>query len=190
MTNSPLSSRPSVLAAIPARADLIPCLNALFRYLQAGTLKPAIGQNHRKGGTSIMQRLTGMFVIVGLIAALALAAAPANVSEAKDGFPSIINLPNGHQPEGIAIGKGTTFLCRVVSQRRGLSRRPAHRHGRYSGARRNGAGGDRPLRGRAPQLPVCLGRRQRAGLRLRCAIRGRRWRRINSPRARPPSSTT
>ncbi len=56
-----------------------------------------------------MQRLTGMFVIAGLIAALVLAAAPANVSEAKDGFPPIINLPNGHQPEGIAIGKGTSF---------------------------------------------------------------------------------
>jgi len=56
-----------------------------------------------------MQRLAGMFVIVGLIMALALAAAPASVTEAKDGFPSIINLPNGWRPEGIAIGKGTAF---------------------------------------------------------------------------------
>jgi sugar lactone lactonase YvrE len=56
-----------------------------------------------------MQRLAGMFVIVGLIMVLALAAAPASVTEAKDGFPSIINLPNGWRPEGIAIGKGTTF---------------------------------------------------------------------------------
>ncbi len=56
-----------------------------------------------------MQRLTGILVIVGLIVALALAAMPANVSEARGGFPSIIDLPNGHRPEGIAIGKGTTF---------------------------------------------------------------------------------
>lgn len=56
-----------------------------------------------------MQRLAGMFVIAGLMMALALAAAPTNVSEAKDGFPSIINLPNGWRPEGIAIGKGHTF---------------------------------------------------------------------------------
>ena len=55
-----------------------------------------------------MQRLGGMFVMVGLIAALALAVAPA-ATTAAGVFPSIIDLPNGHQPEGIAIGKGTTF---------------------------------------------------------------------------------
>lgn len=58
-----------------------------------------------------MQRLTGMLVIVGLIVALALAAAPAGVSEAKDAFPSIFNLPNGWRPEGIAIGRGTSFYA-------------------------------------------------------------------------------
>lgn len=58
-----------------------------------------------------MQRLTGMLVIVGLIAALVLAAAPASVSEAKGAFPSIINLPNGWRPEGIAIGRGTNFYA-------------------------------------------------------------------------------
>jgi sugar lactone lactonase YvrE len=56
-----------------------------------------------------MQRLAGMFIVVGLVVALALAAAPAGVSEAKGAFPSIIDLPNGWRPEGIAIGKGTTF---------------------------------------------------------------------------------
>ena len=56
-----------------------------------------------------MRRLTGIFVIVGLIAALALTLAPAAATEAKVGFPSIIDLPNGQQPEGIAVGKGTTF---------------------------------------------------------------------------------
>lgn len=55
-----------------------------------------------------MQRLAGMFVIVGMVVALALAAAPASVGAAQ-AFPSIISLPNGHQPEGIAIGRGTTF---------------------------------------------------------------------------------
>jgi sugar lactone lactonase YvrE len=60
-----------------------------------------------------MKRLAGMFVMVGLIMALAAApawgAAPVSVSETKGAFPEIINLPNGHRPEGIAIGKGATF---------------------------------------------------------------------------------
>ena len=83
-------------------------------------------------------------------------------------FPSIINLPNGHQPEGIAIGQGNTFY--VGSLANGSV---------YRGDLRTGAGdilvpgvagpgADRPLRGRARQRPVCLGCRQRAGLRLRC----------------------
>jgi sugar lactone lactonase YvrE len=49
-----------------------------------------------------------MFMIGGLIAALVLAAAPAGVSEAG-AFPSIIDLPNGQRPEGIAVGRGHTF---------------------------------------------------------------------------------
>ena len=55
-----------------------------------------------------MQRLTGMLVIVGLIIALALSAAPVTASEARS-FPAIIDLPNGHQPEGLALGQGTSF---------------------------------------------------------------------------------
>jgi sugar lactone lactonase YvrE len=50
-----------------------------------------------------------LLVVTGLVVGLALAVAPANSSEAKGGFPSIINLPNGWRPEGIAIGKGATF---------------------------------------------------------------------------------
>lgn len=68
-----------------------------------------------------MRRLMEMLVVVGVVAALASAAAPAlgsdtvvgsapaGVSGAKWKFPSIINLPNGWRPEGIAIGKGTSF---------------------------------------------------------------------------------
>ena len=55
-----------------------------------------------------MQRLAGMFVIVGAIVALTLALTPATAAEATP-FVSIIDLPNGHRPEGIAIGKGTSF---------------------------------------------------------------------------------
>ena len=55
-----------------------------------------------------MQRITGIFVIAGAIAALVLAMAPVAATEATT-FQSIINLPNGHRPEGIAIGKGSTF---------------------------------------------------------------------------------
>ena len=57
-----------------------------------------------------MQRLAGMFVMAGMVVALALAAAPAGVSEAT-AFPSIINLPNGFQPEGIAVGRGHQFYA-------------------------------------------------------------------------------
>ena len=61
-----------------------------------------------------MQRLAGIFVIAGLVVALALSAVPAGMvsaspTETKGVFPSIINLPNGWRPEGIAIGKGNTF---------------------------------------------------------------------------------
>lgn len=67
-----------------------------------------------------MQRLSGKFVTMCVITALVLALAPTAVTTAavstasvsKDGgFPSIINLPNGHQPEGMAIGRGTTFYA-------------------------------------------------------------------------------
>jgi sugar lactone lactonase YvrE len=45
-----------------------------------------------------------------MVMALALAAAPAGVSEAS-AFPSIINLPNGQRPEGIAVGRGSSFYA-------------------------------------------------------------------------------
>ncbi len=50
-----------------------------------------------------MRRLHTLVALVGLALALPLAATSAN------SFPDRINLPNGWQPEGIAIGKGTTF---------------------------------------------------------------------------------
>jgi sugar lactone lactonase YvrE len=75
-----------------------------------------------------MQRLAGIFVTVALVAALALAAAPAGVGAAQ-AFPSVISLPNGHQPEGVAVGRGTTFY--VGSLANGSI---------YSGDLRTGAG--------------------------------------------------
>ena len=44
-----------------------------------------------------------------LLAILAVAALAAPAALAKSTFPKTIPLPNGWQPEGIAIGKGTTF---------------------------------------------------------------------------------
>ena len=49
-----------------------------------------------------MRRIHLLVALVGLVLALPLAATSAN------SFPSRIDLPNGWQPEGIAIGKGTT----------------------------------------------------------------------------------
>jgi sugar lactone lactonase YvrE len=49
-----------------------------------------------------------MRLIVALVAATALAA-PVALAEAP--FPDTISLPNGWQPEGIAVGDGTTFYA-------------------------------------------------------------------------------
>jgi sugar lactone lactonase YvrE len=46
--------------------------------------------------------------LIVIAAALAIAA-PAAL--AKDSFPTVIALPNGFQPEGVAIGDGTTFYA-------------------------------------------------------------------------------
>jgi sugar lactone lactonase YvrE len=50
-----------------------------------------------------MRRTSMLGALVGLALLLPLAASSAN------SFPNRIDLPNGWQPEGIAIGKGTTF---------------------------------------------------------------------------------
>ena len=44
-----------------------------------------------------------------LVAAVAAVALAAPAALAKDVFPETIPLPNGFQPEGIAVGRGTTF---------------------------------------------------------------------------------
>jgi len=44
-----------------------------------------------------------------LALALAVVAVAVPAALAKSGFPQVINLPNGFQPEGIAVGSGTTF---------------------------------------------------------------------------------
>ncbi len=69
-----------------------------------------------------MRTLRSLTLLLGLTLALALPAAAAP-------FPGVISLPNGFQPEGIAIGKGTTFY--VGSLAAGAV---------YSGDLRTGAG--------------------------------------------------
>jgi sugar lactone lactonase YvrE len=51
----------------------------------------------------VIRRIKFLVAFAGLALALPLAATSAN------SFPGQLNLPNGWQPEGIAIGKGTTF---------------------------------------------------------------------------------
>lgn len=51
---------------------------------------------------------TGRFWM-GLFALLALVLFPLTPVSAQDVFPEVIPLPDGFQPEGIAVGKGTTF---------------------------------------------------------------------------------
>lgn len=52
---------------------------------------------------ALKRRLRQVLVLILLSSALLIAARPAQV------FPEVIPLPNGFQPEGIAIGPGTTF---------------------------------------------------------------------------------
>ena len=68
-----------------------------------------------------MQRLTRVVGRVLIAAAVLLTLAPGSVyadtghrddgHHDDDDFPTVINLPNGHRPEGIAIGKGKTFYA-------------------------------------------------------------------------------
>ena len=71
------------------------------------------------------------------------AAAPAHLGHPHSAFPKLIALPDGWQPEGIAI-KRSTLLRRLDPHRRRLSRRRAHRPGRAARARARGARRHRP----------------------------------------------
>src|SRR5215210_6685506 len=57
--------------------------------------------------------MTRVITIVAalLAAALVSGAAPA----AEEAFPAVIQLPQGFQPEGIEVGKGTTFYVGSVA---------------------------------------------------------------------------
>jgi sugar lactone lactonase YvrE len=47
--------------------------------------------------------------VLALAGGVVSAAGPANAAAKRDLFPQVISLPNGWQPEGIAIGRGTSF---------------------------------------------------------------------------------
>ena len=48
--------------------------------------------------------ITGVAALVATVASLTVSAAPGATT-----FPEVIALPNGWMPEGIAVGKGSTF---------------------------------------------------------------------------------
>lgn len=63
-----------------------------------------------------MRRLTWALASTLIVATLLLASAPGGVRagdghDDDDEFPTVISLPNGFRPEGVAIGKGTTFYA-------------------------------------------------------------------------------
>ena len=47
--------------------------------------------------------------VLALAGSAATGVAPASAEETRDVFPSVISLPDGWQPEGIATGRGTSF---------------------------------------------------------------------------------
>ena len=99
----------------------------------------------------ILAALTGLALVAPLTATAA-----AHRHHPTPAFPDRIELPDGFQPEGIAIGPGPDRLLRLPGRRRHLRRRPAHRQGR----------GDQP----GARHPV-----RRAEVRpARPALRGRR----------------
>jgi len=55
--------------------------------------------------------------VLAVMAAVSVSAVAAAATDAKDGkrFPGVIQLPTGFQPEGIEIGRGTTFYTGSVA---------------------------------------------------------------------------
>ena len=78
-------------------------------------------------------------LLLASLAAVTVAGAQAGSEQA---FPATIRLPEGFQPEGIAIA-GTPFYVGSIPNRRDLPRRPANRQGRRPRRRRLRQGGDR-----------------------------------------------
>lgn len=54
-------------------------------------------------------------LMIALVSLLVLANAPHTVAAARDAFPDKISLPDGFQPEGIVVGRGTTIYSGSVA---------------------------------------------------------------------------
>jgi len=59
--------------------------------------------------------MTRVLTIVAALLMAAIAAGGAPAAQQKQAFPEVIQLPRGFQPEGIEVGKGTTFYVGSVA---------------------------------------------------------------------------
>ena len=59
--------------------------------------------------------MTRVLTIVAVLLMAALAAGGAPAARQQRAFPEVIQLPRGFQPEGIEVGKGTTFYVGSVA---------------------------------------------------------------------------
>ncbi len=81
--------------------------------------------NSPKGEQRVMwKKILCIAVLVGMCVAMSVSPTLAVPGET---FPPVFNVPNGWQPEGIAVGRGNSFLCRFALEWRRLRRRPAYR---------------------------------------------------------------
>src|SRR3954467_1200900 len=62
-----------------------------------------------------MLRIASVLALVVAAAAVAVGTSQADHGKKKQSFPDVIQLPTGFQPEGIEIGKGTTFYVGSVA---------------------------------------------------------------------------
>jgi hypothetical protein len=62
-----------------------------------------------------MLRTVVILAAFGTLAAALAAGSPASSAKHAKPFPEVIQLPNGFRPEGIEVGRGTTFYTGSVA---------------------------------------------------------------------------
>jgi len=62
-----------------------------------------------------MLRIVSMLALLGALSGVLVGGSPASSGKKLKLFPEVIQLPTGFQPEGIEVGRGTTFYVGSVA---------------------------------------------------------------------------
>src|SRR6266498_938604 len=62
-----------------------------------------------------MLRIVSMLTLLGALSGVLVGGSPASSGKKLKPFPEVIQLPRGFQPEGIEVGRGTTFYVGSVA---------------------------------------------------------------------------